>query len=59
MFIIIDEFNGIYKTEEVPEEIYLAVEDGIYDLIDISDPNHPKQYNGSVWVELENLGTPN
>ena len=68
-YVIITEFNEIYRHDgELPEQVLDGSEDGLYEIVDITDPHKPLRYwgcrvdaegnipdLGTEWVDLEEL----
>ena len=52
MYIVIFEDGTIHKQKEITKEEYGSVEDGYLSIIDISDPNDPKEFYQDEWTSL-------
>jgi len=55
MFIHISEYGEVSKSKEIPDGILEACDDGIWDIIDISNPEEPKRYIDGEWVDINYL----
>lgn len=40
---------------ELPTELVVAADQGLYDIIDVTDPNEPMQYCDEGWTDVEKL----
>lgn len=57
-YITISEFGDIhFHNGEIPKEIIAAADDGIYDVIDITNPNTPMRYWDEGWTTIDDLPT--
>lgn len=55
-YITISEFGDIHTHKgEIPPEILAAADDGIYNVIDITDPDGPLLYLGESWDDVDAL----
>lgn len=55
-YICISEFGDVYHHKgEIPEEMISASDDGIYDLIDITNPDLPLRHWEGKWIEVDAL----
>ena len=53
MFIIIHESGDMVKARELSCGDVAAADDGVVDLVDLSEVDNPKRYYEGVWVELD------
>jgi hypothetical protein len=52
-YIVISEFGDAYLIlGDIPPEVMSAVEDGVYDIIDITNPDEPLRYLNKKWVAI-------
>jgi hypothetical protein len=42
-----------FLKDKLPDEIVSAADDGYYHLIDISNPDQPKEYCNGEWIMLQ------
>lgn len=55
-YITISEFNDVHCFHgEISQDLLAACDDGIYDAIDITDPEKPLRYCGGKWEDCEVL----
>jgi len=58
-YIVISEFGDVHKHMGcIPDSVLSAADDGLYDLINITDPENPTHYRGGYkaeWVPLNDL----
>jgi hypothetical protein len=52
MYLVIFEDYTITKIATLTNELYDAHEAGILQLIDITDPDEPTEFNGDKWVPI-------
>ena len=56
LYITISEFGDIHIHKgEIPAEIISAADDGIYDVIDITNPSEPMRYWEEGWTDVDTL----
>ncbi|WP_238938739.1 hypothetical protein, partial [Pseudomonas typographi] len=55
MYLMIFEDGEIKSAEEVGIDDTQAADDGLLDLIDISDPFNPTRYLGGEWKSVEDV----
>ena len=55
MYILILEDGTIHKQKEITKEEYGSVEDGWLSIIDISDPDDPKEFYQGEWIPLTEI----
>lgn len=55
MFIFIFEDNEVMKTDNVTQEDKDSADDGILEIIDISNNENPKTYFENEWHEIEEI----
>ncbi|MBD1589743.1 hypothetical protein [Pseudomonas typographi] len=55
MYLMIFEDGEIKSAEEVGIDDTQAADDGLLDLIDISDPFNPTRYSGGEWKSVEDV----
>ncbi|MBD1602519.1 hypothetical protein [Pseudomonas typographi] len=55
MYLMIFEDGEIKSAEEVGIDDTQAADDGLLDLIDISDPFNPTRYWGGEWKSVEDV----
>tara|TARA_R110000851_G_scaffold188259_1_gene338287 strand:+ start:231 stop:404 length:174 start_codon:yes stop_codon:yes gene_type:complete len=53
MYIIIFEDGSMSYSATISSEELEAADDGILDIVDISDPTHPLRYFDEGWCSLE------
>tara|TARA_R110000850_G_scaffold261268_1_gene389310 strand:- start:142 stop:315 length:174 start_codon:yes stop_codon:yes gene_type:complete len=53
MYIIIFEDGSMSYSVTISSEELEAADDGILDIVDISDPTHPLRYFDEGWCSLE------
>lgn len=56
MFLIIFEDGQITCCTKVSDELFSGADDGIVDIVDVSDPVSPLRYWGGDWEAVESLG---
>ena len=55
-YIAISEFGDCHTHKgEIPPEIIAAADDGIYDVIDITNPDAPMRYWDEGWTDVDDL----
>ena len=55
-YITISEFGDVHTHKgEIPPEIIAAADDGIYDVIDITNPDDPMRYWEEGWTDVDAL----
>ena len=52
-YLMLFEDQSVSKTDRVIEEDLKAARAGILDIVDITDPENPKQWDDGEWVEVE------
>lgn len=52
MYILIFEDGHVAKANVVTESDLDACDQGVLDVVDISDPSNPKRYDASEWHPL-------
>ena len=57
MYIVIFEDGDMTHHEQINDEFLKEADDGIIDLIDISDPSHPLRYFNEGWCSLDVANT--
>ena len=57
MYIVIFEDGDMTHREQINDEFLREANDGIIDLIDISDPSHPLRYFDEGWCSLDVANT--
>ena len=57
MYIVIFEDGDMTHREQISDEFLKEADDGIIDLIDISDPSHPIRYFDEGWCSLDVANT--
>jgi len=57
LYITIDDFDEVrFHKGRIPAEVLGAVDDGYYNVIDITNPLEPKVYmGGGVWEDIDPL----
>lgn len=55
MYILILEDGTILKQKEIAKQEYDSVEDGYLSIIDISDPDDPKEFYQGEWIPLTEI----
>ena len=53
MFVMIHESGDMVRIAELTESDIVAADDGVVDLLDVSEANNPKRYNEGDWHEIE------
>lgn len=53
MYLMIHESGDMVRLKELTENDISAANDGLVDLLDVSEANNPKHYNEGAWHELE------
>jgi len=53
MYLMILEDGEAFKQEGVSALDLSSADDGILDILDITDPNNPTRYWDSKWLEIE------
>jgi len=53
MYLLIDEAFDIFKIEKIDDLLKSQAVDGYVDIIDISDPENPKDYYNEQWNEIQ------
>jgi hypothetical protein len=56
LFIIIFEDNEIKYSHSVDTDLLDAADDGLIDVLDISDPDCIQQYANSGWSAIKGMG---
>jgi len=55
-YITISEFGDVHMHKgEIPAEILSAANEGIYDVLDVTDPDCPLQYHLKGWINIDKL----
>lgn len=55
-YITFSEFGDVYfYKKDIPSEILAAADDGMYDVIDITDPDNPFRYCEGEWIKINEL----
>ena len=55
-YITVFEYGTLhFHRGELPQEIIRAADDGLYDLIDITDPDCPLRYWDEGWTDVDEL----
>jgi hypothetical protein len=44
-----------FHCGELPNEIVVAADEGLYVIVDITNPDCPLQYENRTWAEIEKL----
>ena len=57
MYLFIYEDGDTRKGSKVQEGDFMAADDGIFDIFDISNPLDPKRYFQGEWEKIENVDT--
>ena len=57
MYIIIFEDNQISRAASLDISLFEACDDGILDIVDISNPEAPTTYYSGQWHELPDANT--
>lgn len=55
MFLMIFEDGEIKSAEDVSDADLQAADDGVLDIVDVSEPFTPKRRFNGDWVEVENI----
>lgn len=53
MFLIIFEDGEIQSTREVSEDLTQGADDGLLDLLDVSDPENPMRWWDGEWQPVD------
>ena len=55
MYLIVMEDGVVACAEELWDDDYSSCDDGLVSLVDVTDPDHPKEYYMSKWHPVEKL----
>lgn len=55
MYLFVTSDCDLYKTENINEGFWLAIDAEVTNIIDISDPTNPKQYSAEEWRTIPEL----
>ena len=55
MYLMVIEDGSIVCVEELWDEDYSSCDDGLVSLVDITDPDHPKEYYMEEWHPVEEM----
>lgn len=53
MYLMIHESGDMVRIKELTENDISAADDGLVDLLDVSEADNPKRYDEGEWHELE------
>lgn len=55
-YITISEFGDVHMIKvEIAPEVISAADDGLYDILDITDPDAPMRYWEGGWTDVDEL----
>ncbi|MGY4817999.1 hypothetical protein ACVNP3_18880 [Pseudomonas chlororaphis subsp. piscium] len=55
MYLIIFEGGDMKSAEDVSEDDLRGADDGLVDIVDISEPFTPMRYLSGEWIEVESV----
>ena len=55
MYLMLFEDGEIKSAEDVSDDDLRAVDDGVMEVVDISEPFTPQRYIGGAWHEIEGI----
>ena len=55
MYLFIFEDGSVSSAEDMTEEDFVSADEGLLDIIDVSDPSNLKQYLNGQWDPVDKL----